>query len=71
MATNVKEKSVCSVELSEYLLQALHLNRTVTMAVEFLEGSSDESIEAIQGTLRQQEKILQEIYELTEVPKKD
>ena len=51
MRTKVNEILLDSFELDEELWQVLHLNRTVTMAVDFLgQSCSTESIEAIQGT---------------------
>jgi len=72
MRTKVNEILLDSFELDEELWQVLHLNRTVTMAVDFLgQSCSTESIEAIQGTLRQQEKMLERIFDVLNKPKGD
>lgn len=54
-------------DAAEKLLDALHVNRTVTMAIDFFDQScSREGIEAVQYTLRHQEMIIEELYKTIE-----
>lgn len=49
--------------LNENLYQAIHLSRASAMAIDFFNQScSEEGVEAVQALLRQQEKMLLDIY---------